>query len=254
MGVQQNTMWQQPPPQASSTNPFAAPSGPSVRGFLLFSFLFLHNQLLFVVGYFFLSSSLLPTYICSVFFFSLFSYLCASVKRAQSLIYFFLSPSLFLPRSRAVRRQTTQIRFICIHLHFLRSFPSLRQSSEHRYPQFQTSHLTKEKYVTADEAVTCLSHLHYSLRLSSVHMCFHSQLNGHILTEKETGKQHSNTKHKLQKASCAHRHTEFSCSDVSLHCVCVCVRAHEHRSPSPFPCASLLFFALTTVSHSISSA
>jgi len=32
MGVHQNTMWQQaPPPQTSSTNPFAAPSGQSVR-------------------------------------------------------------------------------------------------------------------------------------------------------------------------------------------------------------------------------
>jgi len=34
MGVQQNTMWQQPPPQTSlTTNPFAAPSGPSQMGF-----------------------------------------------------------------------------------------------------------------------------------------------------------------------------------------------------------------------------
>jgi len=30
MPIQTNNMWQQPPPQASSTNPFAAPSGPSV--------------------------------------------------------------------------------------------------------------------------------------------------------------------------------------------------------------------------------
>jgi hypothetical protein len=34
MGVQQPTMWQQPPPQSSaSTNPFAAPTGPSQMGF-----------------------------------------------------------------------------------------------------------------------------------------------------------------------------------------------------------------------------
>jgi hypothetical protein len=30
MGIQQNTMWQQPPPQSSSTNPFAAPGGSSM--------------------------------------------------------------------------------------------------------------------------------------------------------------------------------------------------------------------------------
>jgi hypothetical protein len=41
MGVQQNTMWQQPPPQSTAaTNPFAAPSGPSVSDCpLLFFFL-----------------------------------------------------------------------------------------------------------------------------------------------------------------------------------------------------------------------
>jgi len=33
MPIQTNNMWQQPPPQASSTNPFAAPSGPSQTGF-----------------------------------------------------------------------------------------------------------------------------------------------------------------------------------------------------------------------------
>ena len=36
MGAPQNNMWQQPAPQSSvATNPFAAPSGPSVRNHLL---------------------------------------------------------------------------------------------------------------------------------------------------------------------------------------------------------------------------
>ena len=43
MNVQQNTMWQQPPPQsAAATNPFAAPSGPSVRHYPLLYF-FIHS-------------------------------------------------------------------------------------------------------------------------------------------------------------------------------------------------------------------
>jgi hypothetical protein len=84
MGVHQNTMWQQaPPPQTSSTNPFAAPSGQSVRDCTLIFFLFSTK---FFVAY---------TYLSSIFFLSLSVFLssCSSNTNTFNPLFFFLSLS-----------------------------------------------------------------------------------------------------------------------------------------------------------------
>jgi hypothetical protein len=112
MGIQQNTMWQQPPPQ-SSTNPFAAPSGPSVRDCPLFFFsvnqlLLVYRQVLFRV------LCRLHTFVES-FFFSLF-FLSSRFSNASTF-----NPLFFFSLSRRCRR-TSQQRFIYIRPHFLQIF------------------------------------------------------------------------------------------------------------------------------------
>lgn len=84
MGMQQNTMWQQPPPsQANSTNPFAAPSGQSVCDCsLFFYFLQTKKNFLFFLAY---------TYLLSICFLFLslspfFPYLHALITETYSFL------------------------------------------------------------------------------------------------------------------------------------------------------------------------
>jgi hypothetical protein len=80
MGVQQNTMWQQPPPQQSSTNPFAAPSGSSVRDYARFFSLPISCDL--SSGNFYSEFFVAHAYLFSIFFsLALFLSLCVSDAR-----------------------------------------------------------------------------------------------------------------------------------------------------------------------------
>jgi hypothetical protein len=81
MGVQQNTMWQQPPPQASSTNPFAAPAGSSVCDYN--PFFLVISQLLSAFEQFYCP------HIFVEHFFSLSLFLRTSETQAYSTLYFF---------------------------------------------------------------------------------------------------------------------------------------------------------------------
>ncbi|UJR35619.1 hypothetical protein I4U23_028369 [Adineta vaga] len=89
--VQQNTVWQQPPPQASSTNPFAAPTGSSVCNFLLFFLLSLSFTI--SCSYSSTSSSLFfcPHIFTKYFFLALFLSLCFNYASTFTHLFFFSS-------------------------------------------------------------------------------------------------------------------------------------------------------------------
>lgn len=91
MGVQQSPMWQQPAPQSSSsTNPFAAPSGPSVRDCCSLNKFSLPKSVPIYSWAMFVSSSLTPTHIFSLFSFLVF-YLRAWVTQTYSTLHSFSS-------------------------------------------------------------------------------------------------------------------------------------------------------------------
>lgn len=148
--MQPNTMWQQPPPQSSSTNPFAAPSGQSVRNCSLH--LFLAYIFFFSISFFALALAL-----SLILFF--FSYLKSSVKQRSSFNPFF-SSFLFLLLV-LIDKQVNNNLFTCAYTLFFRSIITNilvgRKRKENGQQRLSYSRL---------------SCFHYSSCLVLRHMCF----------------------------------------------------------------------------------
>src|SRR5277367_3666380 len=114
MGVQQTPMWQQPSPQSSApTNPFAAPSGPSVRDCCS-----LNKRFLALL----MSNVCLEFFVAHTYFFSLslsrfLSSCLSNTDTVNPFIFFLLSLSL----ARRCRRtsQNDLFTFAYIFLQFL---------------------------------------------------------------------------------------------------------------------------------------
>jgi hypothetical protein len=163
MGVQQNTMWQQPPPQQSSTNPFAAPSGPSVRDYSRF----FSSPISFDLssGNFYLEFFVPHAYLFSIFFLSLFSYLCASVMHAYSNINFFFS----LTR----RLSTNESDMVYLHSPTFSSFFfRLTTPASNDTPISNILVGEKKNNINGNCRVGRLSCFHYSLCLSCAHVLY----------------------------------------------------------------------------------